>query len=541
MTSRLIAAGIVDVTTQANSIGDFIASRQILYSHVPQRYPFFFEKSEQLESIKLGSRNSFDMSASLSQSLLAYDPDRFDFDMVRAHPNDRSAFESGLKSVQAKIFARENLAVTRELLESNRGGTTLLPIQLDAASRIVSALYMKIYAEKRGLATCTGIPDFPYTEIASNFPSYDYLILRRTIEALGGFPLILDVGLDELAEFYGQREHKRFALYLQAFLEASAHFVKGQANQPDALQTIRALLDQLITRELDQSSQWSQASLSDFASRSAERLLVSGERVAKSNAKFYEKWREYVPEQINRNIVITTATKSERIALLHALRESGFTRSRFVSTGDGMAEEYSRGLTERIVYLTTSAGSLGANSAGGVLSPAIRHLGTRYLISAGICFGLKPKDQDTGKQALGDVVFSSHVQDYETVRLGKEIKPRGEKLPTGQALLQAARIARDDTDRTNFRIDEGLVLSGQKLVDDEDFVRALRSQFPEALAGEMEGNAVAVACHNAGVQWIVVKAICDWGMDKEDGWQEIAATRACRLALDTAIIILSSE
>ncbi|WP_146176326.1 5'-methylthioadenosine/S-adenosylhomocysteine nucleosidase [Rhodovulum kholense] len=541
LTARLISAGIIDVTTQTNSIGEFIASRQILYSHVPERYPFFFEKSEQLESIKLGSRNSFDMSASLSQSLLAYDTGRFDFDMVRAHPNDRAAFESGLKAVQAKIFARENLAVTRELLESSRGGETLSPEQLDAASRIVSALYMKIYAEKRGLATCTGIPDFPYTEIASNFPSYDYLILRRTIEALGGFPLILDVGLDELAEFYGQREHKRFALFLQAFLEASAHFFKGHANQPDALQTIRALLDQFITRELDQSSQWSPVTLSDFASKSAERLLASGERVAKSNAKFCEKWREYVPEQQKKNIVITTATESERTGLLNALGESGFTRSRFVSTGDGMAEEYTRGHTERIVYLTTSAGSLGANSAGGVLSPAIRHLGTKYLISAGICFGLKPNVQGVGKQVLGDVVFSSHVQDYETARLGKEIKPRGDKLPSGQALLQAARIARDDTDRSNFRIDEGLFLSGQKLVDNNDFVHDLRVQFPEALAGEMEGNAVAVACHNAGVQWIVIKAICDWGMDKEDGWQEIAANRACRLALDTAIIILSSE
>jgi nucleoside phosphorylase len=107
--------------------------------------------------------------------------------------------------------------------------------------------------------------------------------------------------------------------------------------------------------------------------------------------------------------------------------------------------------------------------------------------------------------------------------------------------LQAARIARDQTDRSQFRVEEGLFLSGQKLVDDESFVFGLRAQYPEAFAGEMEGNAVAVACHNAGVQWIVVKAICDWGMEKEDGWQETAAARACRLALDTAMIVLSGE
>jgi nucleoside phosphorylase len=541
MTAKLIAAGVIDVTTQASTVGDFIASRQTLYSHVPERYPFFFERSEQLESIRLGSRNAFDMSTSLSHSLLAYEPDRFDFDLFRAHPNDRVAFESGLKALKAKIFFRENLAVTRELLESSRGGTTLSPVQIEATSRIVSALYMKIYAEKRGLATCTGIPDFPYTEVSSSFPSFDYPALSRAIEMLGGFPLIQHAGVEEIAAFYSQPLHKKFALYLEAFLEASVHSVRSRVNQPGALQSLRALLDQFLTKELDHAFLRTPKTIAEFAERSVERLLVDGERVAKIDFQFREKWREYVPEQISKNIVITTATESEGIALFSALKESGFVWSRFVSTGDGTAQEFSRALTERIVHITTSAGSLGANSAGGVLGPAIRHLGTNFVISAGICFGLKPAKQGAGKQNLGDVIFSSHVQDYETVRLGERIVPRGERLPAGQALLQAARIARDQAEKSRFRVEEGLFLSGQKLVDDRNFVLDLRAQYPEALAGEMEGNAVAGACYNAGVQWIVVKAICDWGMEKEDGWQEIAATRACRLALDTAMIVLSSE
>ena len=35
-TAKLIAAGVIDVTTQASTVGDFIASRQTLYSHVPE-------------------------------------------------------------------------------------------------------------------------------------------------------------------------------------------------------------------------------------------------------------------------------------------------------------------------------------------------------------------------------------------------------------------------------------------------------------------------------------------------------------------------
>jgi hypothetical protein len=56
----------------------------------------------------------------------------------------------------------------------------------------------------------------------------------------------------------------------------------------------------------------------------------------------------------------------------------------------------------------------------------------------------------------------------------------------------------------------GLVLSGEKLVDNLDFREQLRVLEPEAIGGEMEGAGLYVACHDAKVDWILVKAICDW-------------------------------
>ena len=80
-TSSLIGVGIIDATTQAANLDDFIASRQKIYSHVPERYPFFFKDSEKLSHIRLGSRNTFDMSSSLEQRLLNYEPGSFAFDL----------------------------------------------------------------------------------------------------------------------------------------------------------------------------------------------------------------------------------------------------------------------------------------------------------------------------------------------------------------------------------------------------------------------------------------------------------------------------
>ena len=105
----------------------------------------------------------------------------------------------------------------------------------------------------------------------------------------------------------------------------------------------------------------------------------------------------------------------------------------------------------------------------------------------------------------------------------------------------AARIAHTQTTGIGYQISEGVVLSGQMLVDDEQTVEELRTAFPEAIGCEMEGNAVAAASIYKGRQWILIKGICDWGMGKKDGSQAIAAERACSLAVKTIVNLLDAE
>jgi nucleoside phosphorylase len=78
----------------------------------------------------------------------------------------------------------------------------------------------------------------------------------------------------------------------------------------------------------------------------------------------------------------------------------------------------------------------------------------------------------------------------------------------------------------------GLVLSGEKLVNDPEFLKQLRKLEPDAIGGEMEGAGLYVAASEKKVDWILVKAICDWADgSKDDSAQVLAANNAANFVL----------
>jgi adenosylhomocysteine nucleosidase len=63
------------------------------------------------------------------------------------------------------------------------------------------------------------------------------------------------------------------------------------------------------------------------------------------------------------------------------------------------------------------------------------------------------------------------------------------------------------------RVHSGLILSGDRFVSGADESRALRAAFPEALAVEMEGAAVAQICHDFGLPFAVLRTVSDRAND----------------------------
>jgi WD domain, G-beta repeat len=76
------------------------------------------------------------------------------------------------------------------------------------------------------------------------------------------------------------------------------------------------------------------------------------------------------------------------------------------------------------------------------------------------------------------------------------------------------------------------MLSGDKLVKHKNFRNKLLGIEPEAIGGEMEGTGVYSAAYRNKVDWILVKAICDWADEHKDGtYQQQAAKNAARFLL----------
>lgn len=432
---------------------------------------------------------------------------------------------------------REDLAITKDLLESKRGGDELQPDEVAASSRVFSTLYMRIYSEHRQLAAVTGIPAFPYPESADDFPAFDFPVLRRAINCLGGEEFCTNKPILEIASNYGSQAHFKFGYALGALLVSARDHVLPSTNDRNSLISIRTLLHQFLSVELnfDLPKRWE--TFHEFLVRSTDNLLTAGERIARKSKDFSRTWRELVPEPSMRSVGITTATEIESVALMEALSNAGYSDGRPVKAGNGLVMIHTKGANQRVVHIRTSAGSFGLNSAGGILQAAMADLRLNYIISVGICFGLKPAPKNQWKQKLGDVLISTHVCDYETNRVGDEIKHRGDKTSAGTGLLQAARMVVAKDRSRDFQVFEGMMLSGQKLVDNEDLVGLLRANFPEAIGGEMEGNAVA----SIRTDWLVIKGICDWGMKKNDKHQAAAAKHACQISVQVACMVLDAD
>ena len=105
--------------------------------------------------------------------------------------------------------------------------------------------------------------------------------------------------------------------------------------------------------------------------------------------------------------------------------------------------------------------------------------------------------------------------------------PRGDKVTASERWLD--RFRSGDIDWQGAKRHFGLVLSGEKLINDPKFRKSLLKFEPEAIGGEMEGAGLYAAARDAKVDRILVKAICDWADgNKNDDAQELAARNAAQ-------------
>ncbi len=239
------------------------------------------------------------------------------------------------------------------------------------------------------------------------------------------------------------------------------------------------------------------------------------------------------------SVVLLVATKIELEAVLRRMKPHGSDDKGLVRVSVGVETYYLGRLGAHTVAATMcEAGQ--TSRAGSILAAtqAINLWSPKGVIMPGIAFGADPT-----KQAIADVLVSTQVLCYENQRKGHgRTIQRGPNAEAGQTLVNRFRnvlgwdFRRTDASRVEIR--PGPVLSGEKLVDDLEFKQALLDAYPQAIGGEMEGGGLYAAAARRGVEWIVVKAICDWADGaKRDSYQLLAAAAAVSLVER----VLSSE
>lgn len=184
-----------------------------------------------------------------------------------------------------------------------------------------------------------------------------------------------------------------------------------------------------------------------------------------------------------------------------------------------------------VAQVDTSMGSTKPRNATITIMDAVNELeNLKVVFLIGIAYGLNKKNQ-----RLGDVLVAESIFPYENQKLIKNDNIyRGDSIPAGANLCNVFRSYREDWQEPLYEgrlvaVHQGQVLSGEKLVNDPCFVSKVKTDFPVAIGGEMEGvggyNAVS-----SPREVILVKSICDWADgDKDDHAQPFAAFTAVSL------------
>ena len=188
----------------------------------------------------------------------------------------------------------------------------------------------------------------------------------------------------------------------------------------------------------------------------------------------------------------------------------------------------------------------------------------RYELGCSLLVGIAAGRKD--KMNLGDVVVSEMVLDYEGERRtpkGGRKRPWPYSVDTALSrdlayfdspnikrrwkVLMASRLKNyrsrhvvlpgRDEDRV-AKCDIGVILAGNKLLDDGSLPRLAKKYHDKVLAAEMEGSGFAGMSREAEIPWLVFRGISDFGGPNESRLRAKWKNRAALAAATSAVTFL---
>ena len=230
------------------------------------------------------------------------------------------------------------------------------------------------------------------------------------------------------------------------------------------------------------------------------------------------------------NLLIVTATETEKKELHQNLKPLP-EQDKIIKVSKDK-QTYFLGTFGAYPAVHVACDDMGAVSRNGSITTTMHAISLwkpKAVLMVGIAFGIDKK-----KQKIGDVLVSERIVAYEAQRVGIKIIPRGKEGPASSVLVNRFKSTTDWEYKIGARtpkIISGLILSGEKLIDDQKFRDNLIEAEPTAIGGEMEGAGIYAACDGQVQHWILVKAICDFA----DGNKSSRKAHNQKIAISAAV------
>lgn len=197
-----------------------------------------------------------------------------------------------------------------------------------------------------------------------------------------------------------------------------------------------------------------------------------------------------------------------------------------------------------VLMQTADMGYSEVDAVINTLNSAIAIFKPRFIVMPGIAAGM---DKEIN---IGDVVIAKQIIGYEIKKIGKKenilrcpsyyshrMFNLFNGIPTLDFNMKWECELTDENEIINKspKIYKGIMLSGEKLLDNRNFKKQLLLEFKEAKALDMEGLGVASASiFNRVYDWIVIKGISDLG----DGKKKTNKDKNQKFAMQNAIKVL---
>ncbi len=498
---------------------DFLESRKSLYTHDAERYPMYFndesgtiENAQDTSIVFKGSSTTQNLRETLESiadnKITLLHENIFNYSKP-IKVNINNIITTGINNIGSNAitwaaFSNQNTRKSEEFI----------------LRREISLRYTLVYMDFTEGDITTGIKQLDYYDtLSKKFPSYDYNILKHILSFFlpkgTNTCLLKDSFIMMLINNRREHLHRKLAKKIRILIRALFLNENPVSKQKEIIRmSIKRELTQLFKNKKCPSSEIKTWVFE--ANQMIDSIIKNYKNKSKQNKHALAIAKKFEDNQMEK-VLICVSTDLEMTIMGEYLSKNEIN----IHTEYEGDLVYFRLGKRNGVDLYAVRTQMGSGSVGGsafTIDEAIRKIEPSSVIAVGIAFGINSESQK-----IGGILISRQVQSYELQRVGKDnIVPRGDKTPASPKL-----VARCDAAKLTWnlsKIQTGLILSGDKLIDSSSFKANLLVNEPEAIGGEMEAAGLVAACSRRNTSWLIMKGICDWGENKGDSNQHLACS-----------------